>query len=762
MRERIKKFIAIVMAIVVMNQLPSFDTLISYAVDIDSYTSITENSEDTYVLGSSGCTLDIASGVTVAEVEVNGDNTYTIENGGTVNSIAISNGTTNLNGGSYGTITTIQGPKGVGVIASGITANSIVANGPIQFNGNNTVVSLSGTGEMSGTVTVSDYLAVSGTDATINVNKDTVINASDTTVTVYYDGTAYNIPAGSTDTTILSEYGTRVSFGPVNSYVTWSSTDGKLDTPLWFGESIGTYQCIAAEGYYFPEGYTVTTTGNATPTVTRVDESEIQVSYTVANTDSGEVIITFPTPNELETGAGTLTIPDVEVGDTWEASVISDTNSTDHDGVMYKVKGTNDSTYTPQAPTAAGDYVARVILPATGIYKELTLTDEFNIAKRTGSGSVSAADVAAGEDMIIEITTDTHDKATAVIEYKVTGADDSAYSATAPTDVGNYTVRITLPESDTYKQLVLMDEFAITEIPQKEGAGTLTIADTFYGVGIEPQISSATNQTAGVVVEYKKYGANDATYSKKAPTATGKYVARVVLPENDNYNQLVLTDEFSISYLTVPQDAYSLVGQRGANGYYISDVTVVAGEGYAVSNSLDGEYVGQFTISSSVSSRTIYVMDVKTGAKSDGIAMAVVNIDRDTPLVDAEAGKTYYADSLAVSISDANLVSVMLNGENVDITGTNTILNLKSEGGVEEYEIVVTDRAGNVKNIKITVASEWTKTGAIPSGSPVKLEAGKNYTLGEGSWTVSGDATTYSGGSTFYIGSEGKYTFNKQ
>ena len=85
-----------------------------------------------------------------------------------------------------------------------------------------------------------------------------------------------------------------------------------------------------------------------------------------------------------------------------------------------------------------------------------------------------------------------------------------------------------------------------------------------------------------------------------------------------------------------------------------------------------------------------------------------------------------------------------------------------SEGGVEEYELVVTDRAGNVKTMKVTVAAEWTKTGKIPSGTPVKLQAGENYTLGEGSWTVSGDATTYSGGSTFYVGSEGKYTFNKQ
>lgn len=684
MRERIKKFIALVMAIVVINQLPGLDLLISKAASNYIYqnTSITADSEDTYVLYSGGCTLDVASGISLAEISVTGPNTYIVENGGTINSVTSNNGTLNLNGGSYGIITNSQVSEGSGVIANGITANTITANGPIQFNGNNTVASLTASEVITGTgtVAVSDNLALYETIATINVDRETLVTALGSDVTVYYDGTAYIIPAGSTETTILSEYGTRVSFGPVNSFVTWSSLDGKLDTPLLSGESIGTYQCIVSEGYYFPEGYTVTTTGNATPTVTRVDESEIQVSYTVANTDSDEVIITFPTPNELENGTGTLTVPDVEVGDIWEASVVSNTNSTIHDGVMYKVKGTNDSTYTTQAPTSVGDYVARVILPKTGIYKELILTDEFSIN---------------------------------------------------PT-------------------------------PQVDGVGTFTIADTYYGVAVKPQISSTTNQIAGAVVEYKVYGASDATYSKSVPTAVGKYVARVVLPESDEYNEMVLTDEFSISYLPLPQNAYTLEGNIGSNGYYVSNVTVVAREGYAVSDSLDGEYVEQFSIGTSLSSKTIYVMDVSTGAKTEGVALSAINIDMNTPSIDAENNKTYYADSLAVSITDTNLASVLVNGEYVELNGNSAVLELKSEGGVEEYEIVVTDRAGNVKTMKVTVAAEWTKTGKIPSGTPVKLQAGENYTLGDGSWTVSGDSTTYAGGSTFYVGSEGKFTFNKQ
>ncbi len=768
MRGRLKKFIALLMTVLVLNQLPGFEELVIYAASVNLYddTSVSTDSEDTYVFGSGEVTLTIESGVTVGGVDAIGTGNNTVSSSGTVNIVNHTSGNTTLNGGYYGSIYVAEGTGG-GVVGNSISAGTINADGPIHLEGTNTVASLTSANDLAGTgtVTVTNDLSIPGTSATIIVEKNTVINATYGDLTVYYNSTPYIIAGGTTDNSIVKNYGVYVTFDTADDNISWvaNSELDNLNTYLLPGEGTGTYTCITSDGYYFPEDYAVTTAGASVPTVEWIDEKEIHVSYIVNDIDEGEVVISFPTPNELETGTGALNVSDVKVGDVWEATLSSDTNSTTDVAIMYKLAGANDNSYSVQKPTAAGNYVARAILPATGKYKELTLADEFEITKRIGEGSLAVADVTAGDAMIVEINSDTHDKAAAVLEYKVAGADDSTYSAAEPTDAGSYTARATLSENDTYEQLTLIDDFIITEKEiDIEGAGVLNVADWYYGATVKPEISSGTNAVTGVALEYKKQGAPDATYTKIAPTAVGEYVARAILPANDKYKELILTDDFSISYMPVPEGAYTLVGQLGSNGYYISDVTVVAGEGYAVSNSLDGEYVEQFTVRSSISSRTIYIMDVKTGAKTDGIAMAVVNIDRETPMVDAEAGKTYYADSLAVSISDANLMNVQLNGEEVEISGTATILDLKSNGGVEEYEIKVIDRAGNVKTIKLTVAAEWTKSGRIPSGSPVKLEAGKGYTLGDGSWTVNGDSTTYAGGASFYVGGEGQYTFNKQ
>lgn len=376
-----------------------------------------------------------------------------------------------------------------------------------------------------------------------------------------------------------------------------------------------------------------------------------------------------------------------------------------------------------------------------------------------GEGTFTVADIAYGGTIKPQYASSTQSTVGAVVEYKIQGAADTTYTTVVPTEVGNYTARVTVPEDDDNFVLVMTDDFAIT---RALGEGKLNVPDVYYGVSIASEISSGTNSVDGVAVEYKVAGQSDLTYTKTKPVAVGNYVARVVLPETDTHTKVILTDEFSISYMPAPSNAYSFVGTLGDNNYYISEVTVVAKDGYAISRTLDGEYVGQFTISNTATQTYVYFMDVNTGAKSAGVLMSAVNIDMDMPTVDAENKKTYYADSLAVSIADANLASVTVNGEEVEITGKSAVLDLKSNGGVEEYKVFVTDMAGNIRNMTITVAAEWTKTGEIPSGSLVKLQAGKTYTLGSGTWTVSGDATSYSGNTTFYVGGEGQYTFNQQ
>ena len=78
------------------------------------------------------------------------------------------------------------------------------------------------------------------------------------------------------------------------------------------------------------------------------------------------------------------------------------------------------------------------------------------------------------------------------------------------------------------------------------------------------------------------------------------------------------------------------------------------------------------------------------------------------------------------------------------------------------YEIVITDLAGNEKKLKFIVASEWVKKGVVPTGESVSLISDYEYKLGEGSWQLEGDATSYNGNITFYVVEEGEYVFSQQ
>lgn len=52
--------------------------------------------------------------------------------------------------------------------------------------------------------------------------------------------------------------------------------------------------------------------------------------------------------------------------------------------------------------------------------------------------------------------------------------------------------------------------------------------------------------------------------------------------------------------------------------------------------------------------------------------------------------------------------------------------------------------------------------GSVYEGGTFMLTAGTPYTLGAGSWKVSGDSTIYEGGKTFYVTTDGEYSFQQQ
>lgn len=306
-----------------------------------------------------------------------------------------------------------------------------------------------------------------------------------------------------------------------------------------------------------------------------------------------------------------------------------------------------------------------------------------------------------------------------------------------------------------------------TEEPTTElqpGSGSVTMADYYYGgTAPAPELKSETNGTAGVVVEYKKASEPDTAYTTTVPTQVGEYMIRATFPATESYAAVTAAAEFVIRYLPAPEQAYSLNGTQGENGYYTSNVTVVPAEGYLIADALDGDYAEKLVLTQDMAAGRIYLKKQATGEKTDGITREAVLIDQKAPVIAAvKDGETYYKTSVEVVISDSHLSRIWINDESMEVKGTEMKLTLSSNNGSEDYQIVTKDVAGNETKVSLTVAAPWMKKGIIPTGELIRLKSDRAYSFGDGTWQVEGDTTSYAGGRSFYVKRDGDYTFTKK
>lgn len=306
-----------------------------------------------------------------------------------------------------------------------------------------------------------------------------------------------------------------------------------------------------------------------------------------------------------------------------------------------------------------------------------------------------------------------------------------------------------------------------TEEPTTElqpGRGSVTMADYYYGgTAPAPELKSETNGTAGVVVEYKKASEPDTAYTTKVPTQVGEYMIRATFPATESYAAVTAAAEFAIRYLPTPERAYSLNGTQGEKGYYTSSVTVVPAEGYLIADALDGDYAENLILTQDMEAGQIYLKKQATGEKTDGIAREAVLIDQKVPAITVvKDGETYYKDSVQVVISDKNLSRIQINDDSIVVKGTEMTFTLSSNHGSEDYQIIARDVAGNETKVSLTVAAPWMKKGIIPTGELIRLKSDRAYSFGDGTWQVEGDTTSYAGGRSFYVKKDGEYTFTKK
>lgn len=610
--------------------------------------------------------------------------TYTLSNSGTIDTLNVQNpgysgstATVNMNAGTISSlnVTNYSGMNPVINYAGG-TITSLIAEGTngadLVVSGSHEISQLKGTVNVSGSgmLTVSGALQLEKgyTGEKLGVTKDTALTVKDGyTVQVNYKDHVYSI-SSATEQKITDLAGNTVSavMDDAAAATMTVETPFTSETYMYGEQAVAVY--LAKDDYYFPEDYQATVTGGSgTLDITRVNAKEIKLAYTFAD-EKKNIQISLPAAN---------------------------------------ARGTQD------APAGLDGGVKKV----TGVTEDM----EYAVSETSETWT------------------------------QVTGITDSGTLAMEP---GTWYFR--------YKETDEKKVSAATKVIVKgEGVASVEQGDVNYGTKPDPKAETSTNTEKTAVIEYKEASSDDTAYSQTVPTAVGNYTVRATFAETEAYGEAVATTDFSIRYLETPEPPYTLVGTKGENGYYTSNVVVKPAKGYMISTELNGTYVESLTIQNSQSGTVFYLRNA-SGERTGALRLETIKIKKQTPKLSLENGKTYYGDSQKLVIQDDYLSQVYVNGVLQNLDGTEFVLQLGSNNGKKKYEITAVDVAGNKKTILVTVAAAWMKTGIIPEGVLVNLETGNGYKLGNGNWKVAGDSTSYSGGTEFYVKKDGSYTFGKQ
>ena len=610
--------------------------------------------------------------------------TYTLTNSGTIDTLNVQNpgysgstATANMNAGTISSlnVTNYSGMNPVINYAGG-TITSLIAEGTngadLVVSGSHEISQLKGTVNVSGSgmLTVSGALQLEKgyTGEKLGVTKDTALTVKDGyTVQVNYKDHVYSI-SSATEQKITDLAGNTVSavMDDAAAATMTVETPFTSETYMYGEQAVAVY--LAKDDYYFPEDYQATVTGGSgTLDITRVNAKEIKLAYTFAD-EKKNIQISLPAAN---------------------------------------ARGTQD------APAGLDGGVKKV----TGVTEDM----EYAVSETSETWT------------------------------QVTGITDSGTLAMEP---GTWYFR--------YKETDEKKVSAATKVIVKgEGVASVEQGDVNYGTKPDPKAETSTNTEKTAVIEYKEASSDDTAYSQTVPTAVGNYTVRATFAETEAYGEAVATTDFSIRYLETPEPPYTLVGTKGENGYYTSNVVVKPAKGYMISTELNGTYVESLTIQNSQSGTVFYLRNA-SGERTGALRLETIKIKKQTPKLSLENGKTYYGDSQKLVIQDDYLSQVYVNGVLQNLDGTEFVLQLGSNNGKKKYEITAVDVAGNKKTILVTVAAAWMKTGIIPEGVLVNLETGNGYKLGNGNWKVAGDSTSYSGGTEFYVKKDGSYTFGKQ
>ena len=269
-------------------------------------------------------------------------------------------------------------------------------------------------------------------------------------------------------------------------------------------------------------------------------ELKVTVGAT-ASYSGGSAICDFNVlPTDLDIG---LTVKDsISFGDSCTEGglfAVSDLLGRQY-SVTYAKKGSGVFTTSP--PTEIGVYTLKVSVDASKNFNSTEKTADFEITKRSVGGELKLDDMTViyGSGTVIapiptyvggsELVRRELLRLSPIAEYRPAGSAES-FSATVPSEVGEYEVRVSYSES---RNLYASSVTATLRITRSPISPSVSIGGWVYGeTPNEPRLSEGSNPGNGRVYYY--YRPEGGEYSAAFPTDAGNYTLKVIIESAGGY-----------------------------------------------------------------------------------------------------------------------------------------------------------------------------------------------------------------------------------
>ena len=331
----------------------------------------------------------------------------------------------------------------------------------------------------------------------------------------------------------------------------------------------GTDKCPTAQLEGVVEGDTVTpkvtgastAVGKHTADVTKLTGKDAS-NYDLPEDTSVKFEIvkaTIPDKNDENNGAA-VTITGWTYGDTPNQPAVEGNADGANVTYEYKLADAEDDTYTTKVPTEAGAYTVKATIAATAGYNEKQVTADFEITPKTADISWSDTSLKyTGEAQgpkaeIINLVYG--DKVETVLNYKKATEEDTAYTATAPSDAGEYTAKVIKLSGTAAGNYVLPETVtAGFNISKGKLVPTVNISGwTYAGIAGEPvnqPVVEGIAATDKVTYTYAKSGTEEyGTYEEVVNGKAGNYTVKAIIEASGNYDGAEVTADFTIEKKT--------------------------------------------------------------------------------------------------------------------------------------------------------------------------------------------------------------------